>query len=176
MNILSNISFGVPQKKETLWVWNNMRSEQMMRRGEDGPMGSTDLLCRSLKTGLPLQTPLSLLSRATGVMFLGHRTHLQHPTVHPCINVANTTKQCCVCACTWQSASVCVLSLLFPPPPPLFLSRDICSRNSCPSKIPKLPPINPALPLSDPSVCVCAMCIRGLLALKENCLDSTPPL
>lgn len=40
------------------------------------------------------------------------------------------------------------------PPPPLFLSRDICSRNSCPSKIPKLPPINPALPLSDPSVCV----------------------
>lgn len=38
------------------------------------------------------------------------------------------------------------------------LSRDICRRNSCPSKIPKLPPINPALPLSDPSVCayVCA--------------------
>ncbi len=148
MNILSSISFGVPQKKETLWVWNNTRSEQMMRRGEDGPMGSTDLLCSSLKTGLPLQTPLSLLSGATGVMmFLGHRTHLQHPTVHPCINVTNTTKQCCVWV--WMCARYPCCSL----PPPLFLSRDICSRNSCPSKIPKLPPINPALPLSDPSVC-----------------------
>lgn len=120
VNILSNISFGVPQKKETLWVWNNTRSEQMMRRGEDGPMGSTDLLCSSLKTRLPLQTPPSLLSGATGVMmFLGHRTHLQYPTVHPCINVTNTTKQYCVWV--WM----CARYPCCPPSSPLYLQGHL---------------------------------------------------
>ncbi len=127
VNILSNISFCVPQKKETLWVWNNMRSEQMMKRGEDGPMGSTDLLCRSLKTGLPLQTPLSLLSGATGVMmFLGHRTHLQHPTVHPCINVANTTKtMLCVCAHMTECECVRVIPVVPSPSSPLSLQGHL---------------------------------------------------
>ncbi len=134
MNILSSISFGVPQKKETLWVWNNTRSEQMMRRGEDGPMGSTDLLCSSLKTGLPLQTPLSLLSGATGVMmFLGHRTHLQHPHGAPMYQCDQHNKtMLCECECV-RVIPCCSL------PPPLFLSRDICSRIAALSKSPNYP-------------------------------------